>query len=217
MFQRADGRWVASITLGFDPNGKQLRRTVTGKTASEVRHRMAEVRKQILGPQLDGGTTMSQLLDRWLSDVMRHRVKARVYENYETIARVHIVPALGSKAVSKLTRADIDHLLSEKLDAGYSPSTVKRIRGVLSMALDQGVRWDLILRNVATLSLAPKLNREEKRTLSPQQAKQLIVSLDGHRWEALYLVMLHLGLRRGEALGLKWEDIDLDALCVNLQ
>jgi hypothetical protein len=64
VFQRGDGRWVASITLGFDERGKQLRRTVTGKTAAEVRSRIAEVRNQIWGPQLDDATTVSQLLDR---------------------------------------------------------------------------------------------------------------------------------------------------------
>jgi len=98
VFLRGDGRWVASITLGFDENGKQLLRTVTGKTASEVRSRIAVVRKQIWGPQLDDATTVSQLLDRWLADVMRHRVGERVYENYEQIARIHIDPVLGAKA-----------------------------------------------------------------------------------------------------------------------
>jgi len=217
VFQRGDGRWVASITVGFDENGKQRRRTVTGKTATEVRKRIAQVGKELQVPQFDDKTTVSELVDRWLDKVVRHTVKERGYENYEMIARLHIKPDLGSKPVVQLTVTDVDNLLSTKLDAGKSGSTVTRIRGVFSMALDQGVKWDVIPRNVARLSTSPKLNSKQGRSLTQEQAKHLLASLKGQRWEALYLTTLYLGLRRGEVLGLMWEDIDFDTAILTVQ
>lgn len=125
--------------------------------------------------------------------------------NYKSVAHHHIVPTLGRKKVVSLTPSGVDRLLSEKLDSGLSPSTVKRIRAVLPQALSQGIRWGIVIRNVAALSRSAKIPRKEGRTLTPDQARQLLDTLKGHRNEAL---MLSTGLRRGEALGLQWKDFD---------
>ncbi|HEV3186573.1 MAG TPA: tyrosine-type recombinase/integrase [Acidimicrobiales bacterium] len=128
--------------------------------------------------------------------------------NYKAVADHHIIPILGSKKVALLTSADIDRLLSAKLDSGLSVSTVRRIRSVLGQAIDQGIRWGSVTRNVARLSRAPKEQRREGRTLTYEQARRLLAELEGHRNEALYSLMLSTGLRRGEALGLQWSHLD---------
>jgi integrase len=87
---------------------------------------------------------------------------------------------------------------------------VRRIRAVLAQCLDQAIRWELVRRNVASLSRSPKMVRHEGRTLSPDQARHLLETLKGHHNEALYALMLSTGLRRGEALGLLWTDFDRD-------
>ena len=89
-----------------------------------------------------------------------------------------------------------------------SVSTVKRIRSVLVQAIDQAMRWGWVHRNVAKLARSPRETRREGRSLTPEQARALLESLHGHRNEALYALMLSTGLRRGEALGLKWTDFD---------
>lgn len=152
---------------------------------------------------------MSQLLDRWMSDVLRHQVAPIAFDNYRSVADLHIRPVLGRKRLTKLVPADVDALMSAKLDVGYSVSTVRRIRAVLVQALNQAERWDIIGRNVAAFTRGPRGTRKEGRTLTLEQARQLLDSLHGHRLEALYVTMLGLGLRRGEALGLSWSDVDL--------
>jgi integrase len=128
--------------------------------------------------------------------------------DYKSVADCHIIPTLGRKLVAKLTAADVDRLISQKMDSGLSVSTVQRIRFVLAQAIDQGIRWGSVTRNVARLSRAPKAQRSEGRTLTPVEARVLLDALKGHRNEVLYSLMLATGMRRGEALGLQWRDFD---------
>ena len=212
IYQRSsDGRWMGAATVGLDPAGRPIRRSVSAKTRAEV------VRKlKVLSRQIDDGLmgaerspTLEVLLERWFSDVMAREVVRSTIDNYRSIVKYHVLPTLGRKRVDELTVAEVDRLLAAKAASGLSPSTVHRIRAVLSQCLDQGIRWGVTPRNVARLSRSPKLVRAEGRTLTPEQARALLASLKGHRNEALYTLMLSTGLRRGEALGLRWEDVDL--------
>jgi integrase len=159
----------------------------------------------------DEGVKVTEQFDRWFNDVMRHQIAPSTFSNYQTVVRMHILPQLGNKRLLDLTVSDIDKLLSAKTDSGLSPSTVRRIRAILAQCLDQAIRWELVVRNVAKLSRSPKSVRTEGRSLSPDQARHLLETLKGHRNEALYALMLSTGLRRGEALGLMWKDFDRDA------
>ena len=212
VYQRAsDGRWIGSVTLGWD-DGKRVRKTVSAKTAAEVRKKLREMRTKIDAglPVDDENITVDDLLDRWFKDVMRHQVASPALTNYEGVAKVHIRPTLGKKKVSKVKPAEIDALLSAKLDSGLSVSTVRRIRSVLAQALTQAQRWEMVGRNAASLSRPPRATRSEGRSLSPEQVGRLVRAMDGDRLAGLFLTMLGTGLRRGEALGLKWNDLDLE-------
>jgi integrase len=211
IYQRStDKRWIGAVTLGYGANGKQRRKVVSAKTRAEVVQKLKTLQRQIDDglPAPDTALTVSQLLTRWYEDVLRHQVSMSAAGNYKSVADHHIVPSLGRKKIVNLTASDVDRLLSEKLDSGLSPSTVRRIRAVLSQALSQGIRWGIVVRNVAALSHSPKIPRREGRTLTPEQARALLDSLRGHRNEALYALMLSTGLRRGEALGLQWKDFN---------
>lgn len=151
---------------------------------------------------------MSQLFNSWYEDVLRHQVASSASSNYKRIFDHHIIATLGRRLVANLSAADVDRLISQKLDSGLSVSTVQRIRFVFAQAIDQGIRWGSVTRNVARLSRAPKAVRLEGRTLTPEQARTLLTALKGHRHEVPYSLILSAGLRRGEALGLKWQDYD---------
>jgi integrase len=219
VYQRAsDGLWIGSVTLSWE-GGKRKRKTVSAKTAQEARAKLREVQKNVDAglPVGDGKITVDQLLDRWFNTVLRHQVASVALSNYEGIASCHIRPTLGSKQIAKLSPVEIDALLSKKLDSGLSVSTVRRIRSVLAQALTQAQRWELVGRNAAALSRPPKASRREGRSLTPDEARKLMAALRGHRLEACFLLMLGTGLRRGEALGLRWDDIDLDRAVVTVR
>ena len=205
-----DGRWVGSIVIGFTSSGQQRRRTVSAATRREAVEKLSRLQRDIRDGLVatEQSITLSELVQRWHDDVLRHQIQESARSNYLSIAKSHLLPSLGKKKLADLTPVHVDHLLAQKLESGLAPSTVRRVRAVLSQALDQAMRWGYVNRNVAALSRSPKVPRGEGRTMSPEQARDFLDVLRGHRNEALYALMLSTGLRRGEALGLKWTDLD---------
>jgi len=211
IYQRAsDGRWLGVLHVGYGPTGRPIRKTVSAKTRGEVVQKFKDLQRTFDDglPVPDGTINVSQLLARWQADILTHQVAPSAATNYEGIARNHVIPDLGRKKLSELTTADVDRLISKKMAEGLSVSTVRRVRSVLAQALDQAVRWGWVTRNVAQLARAPKTERNEGRTLTADEARLFLDHLNGHRLEALFALMLTTGLRRGEALGLQWSDLD---------
>jgi integrase len=112
--------------------------------------------------------------------------------------------------LKNLNALHLQSLYRERLDSGLSGSTVQKIHHVLHKALTQAMRWDLIPRNPADSVKAPTPTPKEMHPLSVLEARKLLEAARGDRLEALYVLAIHTGMRRGELLGLKWGDVDLD-------
>jgi integrase len=133
-------------------------------------------------------------LDRYVSDIDQH-----------------IVPAVGCYRLDKLRPAHLVALYYAKAAEGLSGTSLRHMHAVIRRALNVAVRWQLIAMNLATLVDAPKAAQHEITPLTATEARRLIQVAEGDRMQARWLVGLALGLRQGEALGLRWEDVDLDA------
>jgi len=209
--QRPDGRWQASLSNGF-ALGKRQRRTVYGKTKREV----ADKLKVLIQQQAQGLSvttdrqTVAQFLDGWLRDIVAIKNRPQTYDLYRRIVARHLVPTIGTIPLVKLAPQHVQQLLQSK-GKDYSPATVSAIHHCLGSALRWAVRWQLVPRNVALLALTPPQQPKVMTVLTPEQARHLLDAARGDRLEALYRVALSLGLRRGEMLGLRWQDVDWDA------
>jgi integrase len=205
VFERGDGRWCAKYR---DARGRW--RYVYRKTRNEARKALRqELKDRDEGISTDGAATVGTLLDEWLASV-KDDVSLRTWLGYEGIVRVHLKPGLEDKRLDKLNPKDVRGILREKLDAGLSPVRVRRIRLTLKMALDEALRMRYVRRNVAAEVRAPKLHSPEMEVLTIEQVKTLIRAARGDKLECVYVLAATCGVRQGEVLALRYEDIDFD-------
>jgi integrase len=135
------------------------------------------------------------------------------YANYSYITRVHISPALGRVKLKSLTPAHVRGFYGEKARCGLSAATVKKMHVVLRKALSQAVSDGLIPRNAAEGVKLPRVSApgDEIKPLTSEESSVFLEAARGERLEALYVLAIHSGLRKGELLALQWEDADLEA------
>jgi integrase len=143
-----------------------------------------------------------------MTDCVTPSVRPSTLVSYDYQIRLHIAPQLGRIELTKLSPQQIQTYLNGRLKTGLSPRTVKYHLSILRMAIGQALRWNLVARNVAMLVDPPRVEKFEVQPITPEQARAFLQAIQGDRLEALFTVALSLGLRRGEALGLCWSDID---------
>jgi integrase len=212
IYQRQDGRWAGSVHIGYE-GGKRIRKHVLGHSRGEVKDKLAKV-QQLQSenrPIPDLRVRVGPFLRQWLEEVASPRLRATTLKSYREIVEGHLVPGLGHIALAKLTPADVQAFLNCRSAKGLSPRRVQYIHAVLRSALKTAERWGMVTRNVARLVDTPKATHHEITPLTPEQAKLLIETSAEDRHRALWITALGTGLRLGELLGLRWEDIDLGA------
>ena len=213
VYQTGDGRWRASALL---PDG--TRKYVSGKTRKEAAEELAKV----LATAARGGHVASNRiaagdwLDRWLKDEVEGSVRYSTYEDYASIVKLHLKPILGKKKLTQLKPDDIAKLHKALAAKGLSAGRIVKVHRVLSKALKVAQRWGYIDRNVAELVTPPRANDREMEYFTKDEVKKLITTIRGRDDEARWLLAL-LGLRQGEALGLRWKDVDLDAATLTVR
>jgi integrase len=189
-------------------NGK--RKYFYGKKRQEVHDKIQEALKEKSQGTLvtDSQQTIAQYLEGWLEYTVKDSVRPRTYERYEQHVRLHLVPMLGKVKLQSLTPQHVQMLKSKKLKEGLSPKTVGAIQGALHKALDDAVKLGLLARNVCDAVSPPREEEKEIRSLLPSQIYRLLEAAKDHPYEALFVLALGTGMRRGELLGLKWQDIN---------
>jgi len=208
IYQRADGKWAGQIDLGWI-NGKRKRKYIYATTRAEVQRRVRE-----LSPQIEEGLspaperlTLAEYLETWLNTRIPGTISVRTETMYSHAVHQYINPLLGKIRLNKLAPSDVAMMIREMERQGYSPSTQRMARATLRRALRIAQQDGILSRNVASIAEGPKLNQREGRSLTPEEAKVFLKAVQGKRLEVAYTMTLALGLRRGEILGLTWDDI----------
>lgn len=191
---------------------------VSGRTyraaADALDKAVAEYKRGLRVPVARG--TVAEYLTAWLAGKAAS-VRAQTHRTYESHIRIHLVPALGSRRLADLAATEVGAALDRMIRAGASPQTAQHVRSTLRAALSDAVKQGLVARNAASLAPAPRVRQYEAAFLDSDQAATFLAACQGHPLGDLFTVLLGMGLRRSEALGLQWGDVDSAAGTLTVQ
>jgi len=199
--------------------GKPVERSAHSKPeADAIRLRLLEDSKQ---PELaqNHTTSVGELLDRWLSKVVKRTRAETTYKNYESAVRLHIKPYLGNWYLRNLTEETVEDWLDELIENGVGSRTAQSSYAVLHNCIEHAVKRKKMKYNPLALVDRPSYEREEIDPFTAAEVRDILAHVDQHRLCAAYHLTFHLGLRGGEVWGLQWSDINLDgqAITINRQ
>ena len=204
-----DGRWYGAVDVGAG-SGRRRRATVSGTSREAVELRLARLRRRRRSAVEE--MTVADWLRQWRDELLPGTVAAQgTLDNYAWAIDCHLIPGLGTVLLADLSPADVAVFLHHKLEAGFAPRTVARMRTVLGTTLGHAVLLGHLQRNVALLVRPVRGAIPRGRSLTLPEARQLLRASVGERFEAAFTIMLLVGLRPGEVLALRWSDIDLDS------
>ncbi len=212
--QDDQGRWHGYVSMGLREGGRRDRRHVSGTTRREVVTKVRALEnKRDAGIALGAGAppTVAVWMTEYLDNVAARRVRPSTLDRYRSLARVHIIPRIGHHRLDRLQPEHVEKMYTAMAAGGLAPASVLQAHRLLSRALKIAMQRGRIARNVCTLVDAPSLTHHEIEPLSVAEARQILETAAKRRNGARWAVALALGLRQGEALGLQWSDIDLDA------
>ena len=230
IFRRRGGGWAAALSVGVGPDGRQRRRYVYGTSQREVRHKLEELKRQRaagLSVSTRRGLTIADYLTGWVTGTLADqlatgRIRESTRDSYADMVQRHITPYLGRYRVDELKPPHLRTWLSTlrtkttRRGTPLSPRTVQLAHATLRRALNDAVRDELIPRNVALLVSPGTVRTRRTQPLTPNEVRNLLTTASADRLYALWVVLLTLGLRRGEALALRWSDLDADGRTVRI-
>lgn len=212
-FRKSDARWVGTIEAGWTRTGARRRITVTGKTEAEAKRKLRDKRAKIEREGLtDAGsrTTVKAWAETWLAD-RATKDRPKTHTTDRGAVEAWIVPAIGHKRLEQLTPADVRAVMTALRDKGKSTSTMKRYHGVLMRMLKAAVEEGVNIPPRVLVVKAPEKAVNDRTALTVPESLKVLEAAShlphGSRWAVAFLD----GLRPGEALGLTWPEVDLDA------
>jgi len=222
--KRKDGSWEARYFYNDNDTGKRVTKSVYAPTQAKVKEKLAELIERIENPpdpkdeerKKLGELTLGDWLDTWMKEYKKNSVRATTYTNYFLAIENHIRPELGNMQLKNIRPDHIQKFLNDMSggkvrDMPLAPWTVQKAKVILSGAFEQAIRNQIIPYNPVKATVPPKMEQKDIRVLTEDEQKDFLRAVKGHRLEALYILTLATGLRRGEAIALTWDNIDFDS------
>jgi integrase len=222
VYRLGKNRWRGHLVVGYDESGKPKRKYFRGKSSADVQAQIDEVRANVREGLIptDRDASFADLAQVWLEEYVKPNKAASTYLSYGLMYRTHIAPELGRRKLADLTPRHVQGVLNKLRASGKGERMVGYTFTLVKAILKLGVKWGWVARNVADSVDRPRkvasTASHAAARIGKEDARAIMRAVEGHRLEALFTVALGLGLRRGEALGLLWSDVDLDRGIIRL-
>ncbi|MFH9615321.1 tyrosine-type recombinase/integrase [Streptomyces pratensis] len=209
--KRKDGRYQGAAYV-TNTDGHRVRKFVYGSTYDDAAEKLGKLQDQERNgvPVPSRTWTLGEWLAYWLEHIVKPNREHNTYVKYESKVRLYLVPHLGKKPLIRLTPAQLRSFMADLMRTEVPPAARFEVLRVLRNALNRAVREELLTRNVAELVDMPKVTKREAKPWNAREAITFLRSARAHRLYAACVLVLVLGLRRSEVLGLRWQDIDFD-------
>lgn len=219
--RRGKHSWRIKYELARDPVTGERRTaylTVRGTRADADKALREALYKQDKGIAVDPARlVVADYLDTWLADVAPRTVAPKALERYRGLVEHQIKPHLGSHQLQRLRPAHIDAWLNDLGKTGLSIRSIRHAHGVMRAALAHAAAVEIVERNVCKIISPPKLERADIQILTAEQIADTLARLKGHPFYPIAAFAIGTGARRGEIVGLRWSDIDLDGASVRIE
>ncbi len=220
IIKRGDKNWLVRIFMGRDANGKRryFNKAIKGTKKDADTYLSKTLTAISTGTFVEPSPlTTSDYLSKWLQTAARPRVAERTFDSYSELITRYVTEDLGARKLCDLRPLHIQKLYADMQERGLSARTVRYLHAVLTSALKQAVRWDMLARNPAEAVDLPKQIRKEMHALSPEEAGRFLKAAAEDKWGVIFVFALATGMRPEEYLGLQWKDVDLDAGIVTVR
>ena len=223
--KRKDGRWEGRYTAGYDPKtGKRIIKNVLGKTQAEVKQKLSTAMEACKAVDVvrSDDYTVAEWLRTWFALYAKPNIRPTTARSYQGSMELHIIPRIGCIKLNKLTGRDIQKLYKDLMEngrlrkaqkskqPGLSSTTVRGIHMMLHNALDRAVKERLILRNPTEDCIIPKVQKQEMKILHPEDMKAYLEAAEKRGVLSMFYLELVSGIRKGELVALRWEDLDVE-------
>ncbi|MDN5347458.1 MAG: hypothetical protein PWP65_1022 [Clostridia bacterium] len=211
VYKRGDGTWCGQLVIAWEGD-KPRRVTYYGKTKKEVLDKLTQAKAELQQGTFVEPTrlTFGDWLQVWLEEYKKPAMRPATWANYEQIIRLYLVPTLDNVPLRELRPEQLQRLYNQKLQEGLSTRTVRLIHTVAHAALKQALKNGLVARNVAEATSPPGVKKKEIRVLSLEEQHCFLEAAREERLYPAFLLALAAGLRLGELLGLRWQDVDFE-------
>ena len=207
-----DGHWHGRVTVGRKDDGSLDRRHVMSKSkgivVTKVRG-LERLRDEARVPRAGRAWTVEKWLNYWLEEIARPNVRDSSYVAYKTAVVKHLVPVIGGQRLDRLEPEHLETVYRRMTDAGAKPATAHQVHWTVRTALGEAQRRGHVARNAAQLARPPRIQTELVEPFTVEEVQQVLAAARATRNGARWAIALALGLRQGEALALKWDDVDL--------
>ncbi|HJB51646.1 MAG TPA: site-specific integrase [Candidatus Oscillibacter pullicola] len=219
---RKDGRWEGRVVMGYDEAGNPKTKNVLAKTKKECLEKLERLKEQCDGrrpTQVRPDMPFGAWMDYWYQNFSKPRLRPTTQLSYEGWIYNHLIPGLGSIQLNRLTQADLQQFFRTMKESGRKSNTEKRGKGmadrsvrschaVCQMALDRAVEEKLIHSNPAAGCRLPPIKGREMQVLTQEEMRRFLIQAKAEGMYELFLLELTTGMRRGELLALRWDDLD---------